>query len=148
MALHQIELHPDSRDITTFATPNGLYRYKSLLFGVKIATEKFHQIVWQIIKDCLGAHNLHDDLQVVGANDKEHDENLDRVMYKLQESRLTLNFDKYEVGVNSMFYMGDVFSGEGLKISSEQVKAIVDAPAPHSASKVRSFLGFAQLLPV
>ena len=67
-------------------------------------------------------------------------------MHKLQESRLTLNFDKYEVGVDSMFYMRDVFSGEGLKISSEQVKAIVDAPAPHSASKVRSFLGSAQLL--
>ena len=27
MAFHQIELHPDSRDITTFAAPNGLYRY-------------------------------------------------------------------------------------------------------------------------
>ncbi|KAK3716257.1 hypothetical protein QZH41_008148 [Actinostola sp. cb2023] len=34
MAFHQIELHPDSRDITTFAGPNGLYRYKRLLFGV------------------------------------------------------------------------------------------------------------------
>ncbi len=33
MAFHQIELHPDSRDITTFAAPNGLYRYKRLLFG-------------------------------------------------------------------------------------------------------------------
>ena len=45
MAFHQIELHPDSRAIATFATSNVLYRYKSLLFGVKIATEKFHQIV-------------------------------------------------------------------------------------------------------
>ena len=41
MAFHQIELHPDSRDMTTFATPNGLYRYKRLLFGVNMATEKF-----------------------------------------------------------------------------------------------------------
>ena len=37
MAFHQIELHPDSRDITTFAAPNGLYRYKRLLFGVNMA---------------------------------------------------------------------------------------------------------------
>ena len=27
MAFHQIELHPNSRDITTFGAPNGLYRY-------------------------------------------------------------------------------------------------------------------------
>ena len=32
MAFQQIGLHPGSRDITTFAAPNGLYRYKRLLF--------------------------------------------------------------------------------------------------------------------
>ena len=144
MAFHQIELHPDSRDITTFAAPNGLYRYKRLLFGVNMATEKFQQIVWQIIKDCPGAYNLHDDLRVVGANDEEHDENLERVVRKLEESGLTLNYDKCEIGVGSMIYMGDVLSGEGLKVSSERVKAIVEAPAPQNPSEVRSFLGSVQ----
>ena len=32
MAFHQIESHPDSRDITTFAALDDLYRYKRLLF--------------------------------------------------------------------------------------------------------------------
>ena len=130
MAFHQIELHPDSRDITTFAAPNRLYTYKRLIFGVNMATEKFQQIVWQIIKDCPGAYNLHDDLRVVGATDREHDENFHRAMRKLEESGLTLNYEKCEVGVESMIYMGDVLSGEGLKVSSEQVKAIVKAKAP------------------
>ena len=49
MAFHQIELAPESRDITTFAGPNGLYRYKRLLFGVNMATGKFLHIIWQII---------------------------------------------------------------------------------------------------
>ena len=123
MAFHQIELHPDSRDITTFVASNGLYKYKRLLFGVNMATEKFQQIVWQIIQDCPGAYNLHDDLQVVGANGEEHNKNLERVMCRLQESGLTLNYDKCEIGVDSMIYMGDVLSGEGLKVSSEHVKA-------------------------
>ena len=51
MAYHQVELHPDSREITTFAGPDGLYRYKRLLFGVNMATEKFQQIISQVIKD-------------------------------------------------------------------------------------------------
>lgn len=78
MAFHQIELHPDSRDKTTFPAPNGLNRHKHLLFGVIMATEKFQQIGWQVIKDCPGAYNLHEDLRVVGADDKEHDENLEK----------------------------------------------------------------------
>ena len=109
-----------------------------------MATEKFQQIVWQLIKRCSRAYNVHDDLRVVGANDKEHDENLDRVVRKLQESGLTLNYDKREIGVGEMTYMGDVLSADGLRLSSERIKAIVDAPAPQNQSEVRSFLGSAQ----
>ena len=145
MAFRQIELHPDSRDITTFAVLNGLYRYKRLLFGANMpATEKFQQIIWKIIKDCPGAYNIHDDLRVVGANEKEHDENLERVMRKLEEHGLTLNYGKREAGVSSMVYMGDVLSGEGLKISDSRVEAIVKSPPPRNQSEVRSFLGSTQ----
>lgn len=144
MAFHQIELHPDSRDITTFAAPSGLYRYKRLLFGVNMATEKFQQIIWQIIKDCPGAYNIHDDLRVVGADDKEHDGNLERVMRKLEGHGLTLNYEKCEIGVSSMVYMGDVLSGEGVKVSDRRVEAIVKAPAPQNRPEVRSFLGSSQ----
>ena len=65
-------------------------------------------------------------------------------MRRLEESGLTLNCGKREIGVDSMIYMGDVLSGEGLKVSSKRVKAIVEAPAPQNPSEVRSFLGSVQ----
>lgn len=40
-AYHQLELHEDSRPITTFITHKGLFRYKRLLFGVNSAVEIF-----------------------------------------------------------------------------------------------------------
>jgi len=46
MAFHQMELAPESRNITTFSGPNGLYRCRRLLFGVNMATEKFQHIIW------------------------------------------------------------------------------------------------------
>jgi len=49
IAFHRIELHPDSRNITMFAASDGLYRYKRFLFGVNMATEKFQQLIWQIL---------------------------------------------------------------------------------------------------
>ena len=84
-----------------------------------MATEKFQQIVWQVIKDCPGAYTLDDDLRVVGANKKEHEANLERVMNKLQDNGITLSYDKCKISVPSVTYMGDVLSGEGLKVSDE-----------------------------
>jgi hypothetical protein len=34
---HQISLHPDDEDKTTFITPHGLYYYKVMTFGLKNA---------------------------------------------------------------------------------------------------------------
>ena len=42
-AYHQIELDPESRDITTFATHEGLFRYKRLMFGVSCAPEMYQK---------------------------------------------------------------------------------------------------------
>jgi hypothetical protein len=32
---HQIALHPDEKDKTTFITPHGIYCYKVMNFGLK-----------------------------------------------------------------------------------------------------------------
>ena len=44
---HQIVSEENSGDITTFVTPQGMFRYKRLLFGVKRAPEKFQYIIEQ-----------------------------------------------------------------------------------------------------
>ena len=144
MAFHQIELAPESRDITTFAAPSGLYRYKCLLFGVNMATEKFQNLIWQVLKDCPGTYNIHDDILVVGRNEEEHDHNLDTALRKLEESGLTLNYDKCIMGASSMTYMGDILSADGLLLSEKRIEAIIDAPAPRNQFEVRSFLGSVQ----
>ena len=144
MAFHQIELHPESRAITTFAGPNGLYRYKRLLFGVNMATQKFQQIIGQIVSDCPGVCNLHDDIRIAGRSEEELYERLDRVLMKLQEHGLTLNFGKCAINVQSMTYMGYVISDQGLKVSDDKVKAVVNAPRPQNQAEMRSFLGLAQ----
>ena len=68
-----------------FAEPSGLYRYKRLLFDVNMATGKFQHIIWQILKDCPGTHNIHDDIRVVGTLEEEYDERLNQVMKKLKK---------------------------------------------------------------
>ncbi|XP_062844794.1 uncharacterized protein K02A2.6-like [Trichomycterus rosablanca] len=144
MAYHQVELHPDSREITTFAAPGGLYRYKRLLFGVNMASEKFQQIISQVIKDCPGAYNMSDDIVIVGSTEAEHDTRLATVVHRLAERGLTVNEEKCQIRLTSIKYMGHILSQDGLKVSEGKVKAIAHAPPPTDASQMRSFLGLAQ----
>lgn len=109
-----------------------------------MATEKSQQLIWQILKDCPGAHNLHDDVRVVGSNQEEHDENLERVMRKFEENGLTLNYDKCVISATSMTYMGELLTGEGLQVFDKRMEAIVHAPRPQNQSEVRKCLGSAQ----
>ena len=144
MAYHQIELHKDSREITTFAGPDSLYRYKRLIFGINMASEKFQQIVSQVIRGCPGAYNMSDDIVVVGRTEQEHDERLYKVVKTLAENGLTLNPNKCKIKLQSIKYMGHVISSNGLEVSSDKVTAIVKAPRPKDQFEVRSFLGLAQ----
>ena len=51
----------------------------SFFFGINMETEKFQRIVEQASKDCPGAYNHDEDLRIVGADDKEHEANLDEL---------------------------------------------------------------------
>ena len=57
-AYHQLEIDEDSRQITTFATHVGLFRYKRLLFGVKAASEIFQNVIATVLQDIPGVRNL------------------------------------------------------------------------------------------
>lgn len=59
-AYHQIEFDSESRDITTFATHKGLYRYKRLMFGVSCTLEMYQKILQQVLQEYEGAYNILD----------------------------------------------------------------------------------------
>ena len=63
---HQLELHPDSRYITTFATHLGLRRYKRLNFGISSTAEIFQEAIRQTISGIPGAKNFSDNIIIYG----------------------------------------------------------------------------------
>jgi len=73
---HQVELHPDSRYITTFSSHLGLHRYKRLNFGVNAASEKFQQIIEQVLHGLGGVKNISDVIIIASRNDVEHEKHV------------------------------------------------------------------------
>ncbi|KAL9967186.1 hypothetical protein ACROYT_G025364 [Oculina patagonica] len=140
-AYHQIELSPESRDITTFCTHKGLYRYKRLMFGISCAPEMYQKVLQQVLQDCDGAHNILDDVIVHAATEEEHDRRFENVVRVLSSKGLTLNRDKCQFKMSHLEFMGHVLSARGIGPADVKVKAVVDAREPTSAAEVRSFLG-------
>ena len=93
---HQLELTPDSREISTFATHCGLLGYKRLLFGVNSASEQYQHEIQTALAGIDGQENISDDIMVHGKDQAEHNARLARMIIdkRLGKCGLILNSAK------------------------------------------------------
>lgn len=78
-AFFLLELEEESRDIVTFITHRGLYRFKRLPFGLVSAPETFQRTMDEVLADCEGTYWYLDDVGVEGSTVEEHDRRLNEV---------------------------------------------------------------------
>ena len=138
---HQIELHPDSRYITTFSTHTGLKRYKRLNFGICSAAEVFQYCIQTALAGLPGVRNFSDDIIVYGKTHEEHNANLHKVFERLRENGLTLNENKCEFGKSSLEFYGYKFSDKGMEIDPKKADKINAIQPPENPGELRSLLG-------
>jgi len=91
-------LEVESRYITTFSTHSGLFRNKTLNFGISCTAETFQDTIADILKDIPGVIKVSDDILVFAPNRMEHDKTLRAVLQTLRQKGLTLNAKKCEFG--------------------------------------------------
>ena len=140
---HQVELDAESRQIATFITHRGLFRYKRLIFGMTSAPEKCQKIVKDALIGCKGVKNIADDLIIHGCGIQEHDENLLPVLRHLRKCGLTLNETKCQFRLPKLTFFRHDLSKQGISPSEEKVRVIQNAK-PKNIAEVRSFLGLVQ----
>ena len=116
---HQIELEPNSRDITSFATDDGIFRYKRLSFGVNASPEKYQHIVTQTMAGLKVVANIADDLVVHGQDCEEHDRNMIKVLERLKERGLTMNAEKCTFRMTKVVFMGLLLTRHGIGPTKE-----------------------------
>ena len=141
---HQLELAKESRYITTFATHNGLYRYKRLCFGINSAAEIFQKEISQMIQGIPGVKNMSDDIIIYSKTRDEHMKTIQRVLQRLRDHNITANKDKCQFVKEEILFFGHVFSKNGISPSEDKISAIKNASPPQSSDEVRSLLGMAQ----
>lgn len=138
---HQLELDNQSRYITTFSTHVGLRRYKRLSFGINSAAEIFQDTIRQVLVNIPNVLNVSDDILIFAKTQKEHDTILRQVLERLQESRLTLKFEKCLFSVSTLTFFGYQFDKNRMKPDNKKIKDFIELQSPTNQSEVRSVLG-------
>ena len=144
MGFHQVELKEViSREVTTFTTHAGLFRYKRLVFGICSVPELYQHVIDQVLHSagCTGCQNISDDIVVYSTDVAEHDERLKKVLHTLKERGLTLNKKKCVFRMKEIEFMGHLLLAKGIGPTESQVKALQEARETTDSSEVRNFLG-------
>ena len=95
----------------------------------------------QVLPKLAGVVCFIDDILVTGCNEAEHLSNLEAVFQKIQEYGLRLKLRKCKFFQESVEYLGQVVSREGVHPSRKKVEAILKVQPPTDLSELRSFLG-------
>ena len=138
---HQIELHPESRVLTTFSTHKGLKRCKRLIFGLSSAPEMYQYVIQRTLQGIPGVRNISDDIIVFGSDQDSHDRNLELTLLRLESKGLTPNREKCVFSVPELVFLGFKISADGIAPEDKKIDAVRNARLPQNAAEVRSFLG-------
>ena len=120
----QIPLSTESARLTTFISPYGRFCFQRLPFGITSAPEHFQRRMSSILSGLAGVVCLMDDILVHEESQAQHDDRLVKVLYRLQESGLTLNPEKCKFSQSKVRFFGHVIGADGIRPDSDKVKTI------------------------
>ena len=78
---------------------------------------------------------------ITGDTEKEHLQNLDKILTRLERADICLKHDKCVFLLPAVEYLGHKISGQGFQPTDEKIQAIKSTPAPQDVTQLKSFLG-------
>lgn len=141
---HQVPLDSSSRDVTSFTTEKGNFRFKVLPFGLSVAPNSFSRMM-SLAFSGFGPSQAFlylDDIIVVGASEAHHLRNLRDVFETCRATNLKLNLEKCDFMKRKVTYLGHKCSDEGILPDSSKFQLVRDYPRPQDKDGVKRFVAF------
>ncbi|KZS04597.1 Uncharacterized protein APZ42_032421 [Daphnia magna] len=118
----QGQVAAEDREKTAFVTPDGLYQFTRLPFGLNNAPATFQRLMDLVLaglKWHMGLVYL-DDILVFGRTFEEHLARLELVLTALERANLTLNIEKCVFGEGIVSHLGHVIDAEGIRPQNDK----------------------------
>jgi hypothetical protein len=119
-------LHRDDEDKTTFITPQGIYCYKVMSFGLKNAGATYQKAIQKRLKSQIGKNveAYVDDVVVKTTKEDKLITDLTETFANLREFKWKLNPTKCVFGVPSGLLLGFMVGHRGIEANPAKVDAI------------------------
>ena len=138
-----VPLTERAKEISAFVTPDGLYQYKVMPFGMKNSQATFQRLMNICLKDLEGVEVYVDDIVIFSDTWEEHLKRLEQVLFRLKEANLTVNLSKSDFVKAKVIYLGHVVGHGVVTPIKAKVKSIIDYPVPENKKSLMRFLGMA-----
>ena len=142
---HQINLDPESRDLTTILLPRGRYRYTRAPMGLSSSSDEFCARTDKALEGLEGVLKLVDDILIFAADKETLYARLASVLQRCQSNGITLSRAKAKVA-REVKFAGFLILQDGIKPDPGKQAAIAKFPEPKNISELRGFFGLANQL--
>eukprot|EP00917_Polyrhabdina_sp_WS-2016_P017958 GHVP01038836.1.p1 GENE.GHVP01038836.1~~GHVP01038836.1.p1 ORF type:complete len:200 (+),score=15.66 GHVP01038836.1:136-735(+) len=131
-----------SREITAFNTPFGLFQYTRIPQGFINSGAYFQKAMDEVFPRHLDWPTCYiDDLLIHALDFGTLLFRTKSVLERLYSFGLSVNFDKSQLGVRTLTYLGFHVDGNGISPTLDRVKTIINYPPPKDPTEVRRFVG-------
>lgn len=138
----QVPLAKEVRPYTAFRTPQGLFQFVVMPFGLQGAPATFQRLMDIVLMgtDSFAAAYL-DDIVVYSSTWEDHLRHLGEVLQRIHRAGLTIHPFKCAIAKEEVRYLGHALGRGVIRPQKDKVQAVLDCPRPQTKKDVRSFLG-------
>ncbi|CAH2084993.1 unnamed protein product [Euphydryas editha] len=143
---HQIPIAENSIEKTAFVTPDGLYEFLTMPFGLSNACAVYQRCINRALQPLLSsgvAQVYVDDVLSKCVDFSEGLANIERILIALQNAGFSINVEKSSFFKRSIEYLGNIISDGQVRPSPRKIDALVKSPIPNNVKQVRQFNGLA-----
>ena len=141
----QVSMCPKDREKTAFMTPNGLFEFLRMPYGLSTAPATFSRAISIVLSGLTYEICLcyFDDVIIFSKDMQQHCERFSTVLERFRNQNLRVKASKCSFGCDNVVYLGHSVSKYGIHADPAKVKAIRGLAPPSTLEELRSFLGLA-----
>ncbi|BFZ05447.1 hypothetical protein BsWGS_08486 [Bradybaena similaris] len=138
---YQIPVTKDSRYLTAFAAPQGLFEWVYMPFGLVNAPATFVRMTRLLLKGLSNITTYMDDMCVNNDNYEDHIASLRQVFERIKQANLTIKPAKVDLCFTEIAFLGHNVSKGTITTDDNIISKILKLEVPTTKKQVRSLLG-------